>query len=379
MTNLIQVPPIRTTYTKQQLVDAICSAWFKLYGSYPSNRCVGLLYAQTAIETGLTTSMWNNNFGNIKVPSNPPPDTEYMMLDNVFEFISGKKVYFQPPHRQTWFLSFPTLSDGIAHHLTFLKNNRYKSAWSAIESGDIASFASILKSKGYYTAALSDYLAGLKLYLNLFLTSKMYDTAMTNLQQQNTEEPILDLDDLDFDFQTIEFKLKNNTYKLNVSKDYYNINNKYPRITYPQAVAIAANQQSTITTVEIEKQIHKIAKRIPFYAKGAPYDKSMDEQPAYDTIDNKINTYKQTNKITNVLVSGHKKIIAFDLSALAKNKIMIYGANGLSDAPLQSPNTSHHLNYTDYSQSVRLVKNECYLNNQPIHYLEIIKIMEKDK
>jgi flagellar protein FlgJ len=91
------------------------------------------------------------------------------MLKNVWEIIGGKKVIFQPPHQATWFRAFPTLADGVAHHLDFLRNHRYKASWSAVDAGNPAAFAHLLKVAGYYTAPEADYIKLMNVYFNKFM------------------------------------------------------------------------------------------------------------------------------------------------------------------------------------------------------------------
>ena len=114
-----------------------------------------------------------------------------MMLANTWEIVNGKKVIFQPPHPATWFRSFHTLGDGVAHHLDFLRNKRYKQSWSAVEAGDPAGFAHLLKVAGYYTASEADYIKLMKYYFNKFMKETTFEDAVANLVP---EEPTLPTD-----------------------------------------------------------------------------------------------------------------------------------------------------------------------------------------
>jgi hypothetical protein len=175
------VPTVKTTYKEEQLVTGFINGWIKQFGEIPKKESIAVIYAQNAIETGLSIAMWNNNIGNIKyIPSSnmDNDNVDYMMLNGVWEILNGKRVVFQPPDRQTWFLSFPTLEDGVAHHFNFLKNNRYKKAWGSIEAGNPAQFASILKSLGYYTAPETDYIKAMNLYFNIFMKGNKYETVL---------------------------------------------------------------------------------------------------------------------------------------------------------------------------------------------------------
>lgn len=176
------VPTVKTSYTLDQLIGGLVDGWNKQFGKFPSKESIGVLYAQNALETGGTVSMWNNNIGNVKyVPSANQANDEgkfYMMLANVWEIVNGKKVIFQPPHQATWFRAFPTLADGIAFHLDFLKNHRYKKAWSAVESGNPAAFAHLLRIAGYYTAPESDYVRLMNGYFNQYMKTNIFEQAI---------------------------------------------------------------------------------------------------------------------------------------------------------------------------------------------------------
>ncbi len=165
------VPTVRTTYTVPQLVLAFVEAWNRMYKQVPKKESIGVIYAQNALETGSTSSMWNNNIGNVKYLANAidTEATEYCMLANTWEIINGKKVTFQPPSPVTWFRSFRTLADGVVYHFNFLRNKRYQSSWVAVEKGDPALFAHLLKLKGYYTAAEADYVKLMMYHYNQFM------------------------------------------------------------------------------------------------------------------------------------------------------------------------------------------------------------------
>lgn len=180
------VPTTRTSYTADQLIEGLIKGWFKEFNVIPSKESVGVLYAQNALETGGTVSMWNNNWANIKYVPNANPDLDtgknYMMLANVWEIVNGKKIIYQPPNQATWFRAFDTLEDGVAFHLDFLRNKRYKNSWSAVESGNPAAFAHLLKLAGYYTAPEADYVKLMNVYFNKYMKSKTYENVINNMQ-----------------------------------------------------------------------------------------------------------------------------------------------------------------------------------------------------
>jgi hypothetical protein len=181
-------PTVRTTYNPQQIVRGLIEAWTQAFGTTPKKESIGLLFAHNSHETGLTVSMWNNNFGNYKyIPSKNPEldNVEYMMLNNVWEKIKGERVVFQPPDPQTWFRSFPTLADGISFYLNSLKNKRFKSAWVFVENGDIAGFSKHLKALNYYTDLESNYTKNMMIYFNSFIKNKYFEKAIDEIKKES--------------------------------------------------------------------------------------------------------------------------------------------------------------------------------------------------
>jgi len=63
--------------------------------------------------------------------------------------------------------SFSGADMGMATWLLMLKR-RYASAWEASDHGDPATYAAALKAKGYYTAALDRYTAGLRTWQAIY-------------------------------------------------------------------------------------------------------------------------------------------------------------------------------------------------------------------
>lgn len=185
------VPTVRTTYTTYDIIKALIQGWKATEGSYPTKQQVGVIWAQNALETGQSTSMWCNNIGNVKYVSNAndPSTTQYCMLANVWEVVNGQKVMFQPPSPATWFRAFPTLADGVTFQLGFLKNTRYRNAWTAVQSGNPAAFAHLLKLAGYYTAPESDYVAAINTYFNRYMKDTSFESAMTALNTYVEVDP----------------------------------------------------------------------------------------------------------------------------------------------------------------------------------------------
>ena len=187
------VPTVRTSYNGQQMIEGFVRGWFQQFGELPKKESIGVIWSQNALETGSTTSMWNNNIGNVKFVASKNPDNDngltYMMLANVWEIINGQKVIFQPPHPATWFRAFPTLADGVAFHLDFLKNHRYKASWVAVEAGNPTQFAHLLKVAGYYTASETDYANAMNAYFKKFMKDPTFDAVVAALQPKLNIDP----------------------------------------------------------------------------------------------------------------------------------------------------------------------------------------------
>jgi len=194
------VPTQKTSYTVPQMIEGFIKGWFKQFNEIPKKESVGVIWSQNAIETGSTTAMWNNNIGNVKyAPSKDPNqdnDIKYMMLNNVWEIINGKKIIFQPPDPATWFRSFDSLEEGVAFHLNFLKNKRYKNSWIAVEAGDPEQFAHLLKLAKYYTAAEEDYAKGMRFHFNKFIKDNTFDLVVEKIKETYDAEGLKNSVDL---------------------------------------------------------------------------------------------------------------------------------------------------------------------------------------
>lgn len=185
------VPTVRTTYTTYDIIKALIQGWSANEGSLPNKRQIGVIWAQNALETGQSTSMWNNNIANVKYTA-AAGDVDYCQLANVGEMVKGIKIVYQPPHPATWFRSFKTLADGVTFQINFLKNARYKNSWSAVQAGNPAAFAHLLKIAGYYTASEQDYVNAINTYFNKYMKDTNFEKALAEVQKvisMNSIEP----------------------------------------------------------------------------------------------------------------------------------------------------------------------------------------------
>lgn len=173
-------PTIKTQFTIFEFTKSLIDVWLKTYNVIPAKEQLGVIIAQWQLETGSGKHCYNYNIGNVKAVDKPNEIVEYCVLNNVWEIINGKRIILSPNDPGSWFRSFPTLADGVAHHFNFLKNNRYKHAWTAVESGNPAAFAHLLKIAGYYTASEADYIKLMNSFFNSYMKSNDYENAVSN-------------------------------------------------------------------------------------------------------------------------------------------------------------------------------------------------------
>ena len=128
--------------------------------SFPSNVSLAILVAHSALETG----RWKDgfhcwNFGNVRCTGNNPDklkDGEYFTMYKCSEVIKNKEIFYEPPHPNSVFRGFKTASDGIVHHLIFLRD-KYPGAWKQMLIGDPVAYSHALRVSGYYTAGEERY------------------------------------------------------------------------------------------------------------------------------------------------------------------------------------------------------------------------------
>ncbi len=150
------LPTIKTSLNEDEAVYSLREAWKELFNEYPKDETLGILYAQTALETARWKSLLNYNFGNIK-----KTESHDYCSYKCSEIINGKEEFFEPLHPQTFFNSYPTALDGAKEYLLFLsKRTRYAWAWQELINGDPVKYCVALKKGGYFTADLTKYTKG---------------------------------------------------------------------------------------------------------------------------------------------------------------------------------------------------------------------------
>lgn len=178
------VPKFTRKLSEAEATYSLREAWRIVYGKYPEDKSLALLWAQSALETGRWKIIRNNNFGNIKKRH---PNPKYKIKDDGHDFTMfrcneilwdnklKKSVvkWFDPPHTQTHFRAYPSPVDGAEDYIRFLsQKKRYKKVWKQVILGDPVAYSHELKVAKYYTASEKKYTKGVVSLTNEFLRKK---------------------------------------------------------------------------------------------------------------------------------------------------------------------------------------------------------------
>lgn len=136
-----EVPANLTAMTPSEARRPLNFALTQALGRNPTPQEISMLLAQSDFETATWRSLHNYNFGNLEVTPGHP---WYRLGSN-------------PQH----FRSYVSADEG-ATGMVYLIKNRYPKAFSLLGSGDPAAYAAALKERGYYTAPLALYTAGMR-------------------------------------------------------------------------------------------------------------------------------------------------------------------------------------------------------------------------
>ena len=182
----------RTPTTPQDVYAALIKAWRAQLGTEPKRESLLVLLAQWAHETGTGRATWCYNLGNVKAKPGGARDYTFFTCGEeltreqaqallkdarvsvVKEYSRGGttmvSVRIVPDHPACCFRAFRTLDDGAADFLELLRK-RFASAWPAVEDGDPAAFAHLLRLARYYTASVESYTRALKAHFDTFSRS----------------------------------------------------------------------------------------------------------------------------------------------------------------------------------------------------------------
>ncbi len=161
------------TRTPVSIPDFFAAVGEALGGSVPLEG-IATLWAQYAIETGRGSACWNLNLGNKRANdgekytelaaawecgSHIPPGARQIEKPAGAECPAGQ-LYYLPTNQR--FAAYDTLAEGAAGYIALLRRPRYKGALDVALTGDAERFAHELKARGYFTADVGPYAAGLK-------------------------------------------------------------------------------------------------------------------------------------------------------------------------------------------------------------------------
>lgn len=191
------IPDEGRKLSEAEATYALREAWYRVYGQYPSDRSLAVLWAKSCLETGRWKFIHCYNFGNIK---RKPNDTQLFTMFECGEEVSlsqAQKLHAEDPerikilriytsnglrrasitvypgHEWSQFRAFTTVEDGAEDYLRFVsQKKRYLKAWQKVIEGDPAGYSRELKAAGYYTGSQTVYTAGVVRLFNEFLKRK---------------------------------------------------------------------------------------------------------------------------------------------------------------------------------------------------------------
>lgn len=180
------VPEFIEKLTEAQAAYALREAWKNIYGNYPLDKQLALLWSQSCLETGRWKIIRNNNFGNIKkkhyqklswkeIPDDGHKWTMFATGENLYnkELKKTEWHWFEPPHVQTHFRSYENIVDGAEDYIKLVsQKERYIKAWAEVIKGDPKAFSHELFLAGYYTANEVKYTAGVVRLFDEFMLKK---------------------------------------------------------------------------------------------------------------------------------------------------------------------------------------------------------------
>jgi hypothetical protein len=179
----------KANLTEPEAVFYLREAWKQIYNSYPSDRALAILFAQTALETGRFKSIHNYNYGNIKKVHKPDDGYKFTMF-SAGEMEKGKYVKYEPPAEPTHFRAYDSPLDGADQYIKFLsQRKRYLKAWQLLTAGDPKAYSFELYAAGYYTADPNSYTTTLMRLFDEFFRRKEELMCFVPPEKDETTEP----------------------------------------------------------------------------------------------------------------------------------------------------------------------------------------------
>lgn len=140
----IQLQDRLTPVTPEAAIKALADAYLKVTGRKPSRAILGLLAAQSSLETGNWEIMHNFEMGNAKSKSSDPFFQVYGSHDD-------------PTDPGAHYAAHKSLEEGAEHYINVLKGRDHW--WAALQSGKPLKFIQGLSTQPvYFTANPATYL-----------------------------------------------------------------------------------------------------------------------------------------------------------------------------------------------------------------------------
>ena len=157
---MAEVAAVRTPFAPAQLVAALSDAYRVQLGHDPAPATLAILCGQAALETANGRVCVCNNPGNYK--RGPGPD---WCAFETTEYVGT------PPVKTSMvceFSAWPTLEDACAFFVSSLYTS-WPEAWAGAVAGDVGAFCAGLRKRGYFTAPLELYAAGVARWRDYYL------------------------------------------------------------------------------------------------------------------------------------------------------------------------------------------------------------------
>lgn len=146
---MVTVARVKTVASEKEMALALALAYRNLTGKAPDPNTLGMMAAQSYLESGHGQSMYNWNFGGIK--GDGAPGTAGVVVLPTHEVVDGEdKIY----HLR--FRAYLSMLDGATDHVRLLLRY-YPSALACAAQGDCQGYAEALKSHGYFTAPVENW------------------------------------------------------------------------------------------------------------------------------------------------------------------------------------------------------------------------------
>jgi hypothetical protein len=155
------IAAVRTPFTRAELCDALTVACIQQLGWAERATTKAIVCAQVALETGDGKSCVCHNPGNYRAGTGSPDTCEFLTTE-------WQGTPPAPVRQMGSFSAWPSLADGLGYHLDQLYTH-WREAWDGAVAGDPMAFAAGLRTRGYYTAPLDQYAAGVKAWQAVYL------------------------------------------------------------------------------------------------------------------------------------------------------------------------------------------------------------------